>query len=324
MLTGVTSGMGVHIARRLAAAGADLVLVVRDEAAGERLAAALRREHPACGATAVVRADLADLASVRAAVPAIVRALAAFGGAAAGDPACAGAGAPPLHVLVSNAGVLRPPARATAQGLEAHFGVNYVAPFALTCALLPCLRAAGGDARVVVLTSVTHALAPRVLGGVQEALFAAGGRAARTPALLCYAHSKHAVLLFALALARREAPRVCVCAADPGIVCTGITRHLPAVIDRLWQHLFVAPLSLPGFISPASHILALLFCRHVARSAATGAQTAVHCVLAPPGAVPSGGLWRDCRAVPCAGAALAPAAQDRLWAQTERLLAACT
>lgn len=240
------------------------------------------------------------------------------------------AGAPPLHVLVSNAGVLLPAARATAQGLEAHFGVNYVAPFALTSALLPCLRAAGGDARVVVLTSVTHALAPRVLGGVQEALFAAGGRAARTPALLCYAHSKHAVLLFALALARREAPRVCVCAADPGIVCTGITRHLPAVIDRLWQHLFVAPLSLPLTLAPVSFplpltsSLLLLFCRHVARSAATGAQTAVHCVLAPPGAVPSGCLWRDCRAVPCAGAALAPAAQDRLWAQTERLLAACT
>ena len=153
---------------------------------------------------------------------------------------------------------------------------------------------------------------------------------ARTPALLCYAHSKHAVLLFALALARREAPRVCVCAADPGIVCTGITRHLPAVIDRLWQHLFVAPLSLPLTLAPVSFplpltsSLLLLFCRHVARSAATGAQTAVHCVLAPPGAVPSGCLWRDCRAVPCAGAALAPAAQDRLWAQTERLLAACT
>ena len=329
VLTGVTSGMGVPIARRLAAAGADLVLVVRDVAAGERLAATLHRDHPACGATAVVHADLADLASVRAALPAIVRALAGFGGA--GDPAGgAGESAPPLHVLVNNAGVLLPPLPATAQGLETHFGVNYVAAVVLTRGLLPCLRAAGGDARVVVLTSVTHALVPRVLGGVREALFAAPPRAPTAAgALLRYAHSKHALLLFARALARRE-ERVRVCAVDPGIVCTGITRHMPPVVDSLWQHLFVFPSFLSLFFPPVSLSLFSLTHavlggagnRHVGRSAETGAQTAVHCVLAPAAAVPSGALFRDCHAVPCTGAALAPAAQDRLWAQTERLLAA--
>ena len=317
--------MGVHVARRLAEAGADLVLVVRNLDSGERLAESLRRECAACGAVAIVQADLADLMSVSAAIPEIVRALAKFEGnhTEGGDPACV----PALHMLVNNAGVLLSPMRATVQGLEPHFGVNYAAPWVLTRGLLPNLRAAD-DARVVVVTSVTHALVPRLLGGVQERLFVAAPAREHFPGpLLRYAHSKHALLLFALALARREAERgshLRVCAVDPGIVCTGITRYMPSFIDRLWQHLFGILFLFPFTQLASSRRVS--FCSvlsHVARNAEEGAQTAVHCVLARAEDVPSGCLFRNCHALRCGGAALGHDAQERLWTQTERLVESC-
>lgn len=313
VVTGATSGMGVHIARRLAEAGADLVLVVRNLDAGERLSESLRRECAACGAVAVVRADLADLTSVSAAIPEIVRALAKFeGNHTEGDPACV----PALHMLVNNAGVLLSPMRATVQGLEPHFGVNYAAPWVLTRGLLPNLRAADNDARVVVVTSVTHALVPRLLGGVQERLFVAAPAREHFPGpLLRYAHSKHALLLFALALARREAERgshLRVCAVDPGIVCTGITRYMPSFIDRLWQHLFGILFLSPFHPTRIITACVFLFCSQTCCPKRGRGRTDGGALC--PGArrgcaervsvpqLPCAALWRCCTGTRCAGA----------------------
>src|SRR5918998_1156186 len=123
VVTGAASGIGVETARALAHAGAQVVLAVRDTAAGERVAADI-------GGTsgrddvAVARLDLADLASVDA-----------FTAAWQG----------PLHVLVNNAGVMDTPAGVTAQGWETQFGTNHLGHFALATGLHSAL-AAGGDA----------------------------------------------------------------------------------------------------------------------------------------------------------------------------------
>lgn len=134
VLTGGSDGIGLGIALRLAAAGADLVLPVRNEQKGEAAIARIRESVPS--ATVSLRsADLSSLASI-----------ADFGAAlrAEGDP---------VHILINNAGVMTPPDRqTTADGFELQFGTNHLGHVALVAHLVPLLRA--GGARVTSQVSV--------------------------------------------------------------------------------------------------------------------------------------------------------------------------
>src|SRR4051812_14809462 len=120
VVTGANSGVGRETARRLAAAGAEVVLAVR---AGDKGRAAAREMSG--GPVTVAELDLADLASVRA----FAARLAESGR--------------PLDLLINNAGVMAvPDRRTTADGFELQFGTNYLGHFALTARLLPLLVAA--------------------------------------------------------------------------------------------------------------------------------------------------------------------------------------
>ena len=135
IVTGANSGTGREVARRLALAGAEVVLAVRSLEKGEAAKAAILQEAPS--ATLDVRhLDLADLASVRAFADSI------------------SADGRPLHVLVNNAGVMIPPKRfETADGFELQFGTNFVGPYVLTTLLLPVLLRTPG-ARVATMSSM--------------------------------------------------------------------------------------------------------------------------------------------------------------------------
>src|ERR1700759_4022225 len=134
VITGANSGTGREAARRLGAAGADVIMAVRTVAKGEQARAGIQAEHP--GARLEVRrVDLADLASV---------AEFADGLMAEGRP---------VDVLVNNAGVMAVPARTTtADGLKLKFGSTFLGPFALTVRLLPLLLAAPAP-RVTTMSS---------------------------------------------------------------------------------------------------------------------------------------------------------------------------
>ncbi|ARI54656.1 short-chain dehydrogenase [Streptomyces sp. S8] len=135
VITGASDGIGLGIAARLAAAGAEVVLPVRNPAKGENALAAIRRQAP--GAEVSLRPlDLSSLDSV-----------AALGDSLAGEGL-------PIHLLVNNAGVMTPPDRqTTADGFELQFGTNHLGHFALVGRLLPLLRA--GQARVTSQISVS-------------------------------------------------------------------------------------------------------------------------------------------------------------------------
>jgi NAD(P)-dependent dehydrogenase (short-subunit alcohol dehydrogenase family) len=134
VVTGANSGTGKEAARRLAGAGARVVLAVRTVAKGERARADILAEYPAAQLE-VRRIDLADLASV-----------ATFADGMLSDGT-------PIDLLVNNAGVMTPPSRlTTADGFELQFGSNYLGPFALTMRLLPLVLAADAP-RVATMSS---------------------------------------------------------------------------------------------------------------------------------------------------------------------------
>ena len=134
VVTGAGDGVGHRLAARLAAAGAEVVLPVRNRAKGEAALAEVRRR--AAGADVSLRdLDLSRLESV-ARLGEVLR---------AEDR--------PVHVLVNNAGVMTPPDRqTTADGFELQLGTNHLGHVALVHALLPLLRA--GRARVTSQISV--------------------------------------------------------------------------------------------------------------------------------------------------------------------------
>ena len=136
IVTGANSGTGQEAARRLAEAGAHVIMAVRTVAKGDQARAGILARHP--GASLEVRrVDLADLASVRE-----------FSDGLLDD-------ATPVDLLVNNAGVMAPPARmTTADGFELQFGSNFLGPFALTLRLLPVVLAAPAP-RVVTMSSGT-------------------------------------------------------------------------------------------------------------------------------------------------------------------------
>ncbi len=134
VVTGGSDGIGLGIARRLARAGADVVLPVRNAAKGAAAVDTIGREVP--GARVSLRdLDLSSLDSV-----------AALGETLRGEGT-------PIDILINNAGVMTPPSRqTTADGFELQFGTNHLGHFALVASLLPLLRA--GRARVTWQLSI--------------------------------------------------------------------------------------------------------------------------------------------------------------------------
>ena len=204
VLTGGSDGMGLVIATRLAAAGAELILPVRNHRKGEAALTAIREREP----KARVSLRSLDLSSLESA--------AALGEALRqeGDP---------IHVFIGNAGVMNPPERqTTVDGFELQFGTNHLGHAALIGHLLPLLRA--GHARVTLQLSIA---ANR--GAVNwddlnwERSYNSMG---------AYSQSKIAYGLFGLALDRRS--RACgwgisANLAHPGIAPTNLLAARPEI-----------------------------------------------------------------------------------------------
>ena len=189
VVTGANSGLGKETARALAAAGARVVLAVRDVAKGERAAAAMP------GDTEVRPLDLASLESVRS-----------FAAQWSGE----------IHVLINNAGVMAPPLTRTAEGFESQFGVNHLGHFALTNLLLPHVTG-----RVVTVSSGLHRLGRIDFDDLNA-------ERKRYSAWLAYGQSKLANLLFTAELQRRlteAGSRVLSNAAHPGYAATNLQSH---------------------------------------------------------------------------------------------------
>ncbi|RKN21060.1 SDR family NAD(P)-dependent oxidoreductase [Micromonospora musae] len=197
IVTGGASGIGVETARALAAAGAEVVIAVRNMEAGAQVASDIAKKT---GSPRVVAAELelTDRASV-------ARFVAEWTG--------------PLHILVNNAGIMAlPELHRTPEGWELQFATNHLGHFNLALGLHPALAAADG-ARIVSVSSSGHRTSPIIFDDIHFE------RRVYDP-WLAYGQSKTANVLFAVEAARRWADDgITANALMPGAIRTNLQRH---------------------------------------------------------------------------------------------------
>ena len=216
IVTGASSGIGLHTALGLARTGLRVVMVGRDRG---RIEAARRfvAERSGSDRVAIGLADFSSLAQVRRLAGKI---LSADGR---------------LDLLVNNAGLMSPKYRLSADGCELTFAVNHLAPFLLTNLLLDRLKASA-PARIVTVASEAHRghrldlselAQPRDWG-----------------ALRAYGRSKLCNILFTRELAGRlDGSGVFATCLHPGVVATAIGQRggLTELVWRLMKPFMTSP-----------------------------------------------------------------------------------
>jgi NAD(P)-dependent dehydrogenase (short-subunit alcohol dehydrogenase family) len=217
VITGANTGIGKAAAEALAALGAQIIMICRNRAKGERaladIAAAAAKSGRGGGAELAI-ADLSSQAEIRAVASGILAAHSR------------------IDVLVNNAGVALNRRELTVDGIERTFAVNYLAYFMLASLLLPGLRAAG-SARIVNVASNAHRRGTLDFDNLQ------GERSYSN--LRMYSESKLEDVMFTYALARRLAGSgVTANALHPGVVATEIWRQVP-ILDFLSRWLMLSP-----------------------------------------------------------------------------------
>lgn len=195
IVTGGYSGIGLETTKALKAAGADVIVPVRNKTKADE-------NFNALGLAVKTRAmDLADLASVQA-----------FAADVTGHW-------DRVDLLINNAGIMACPETRVGPGWEAQFAVNHIGHFVLTRELASCLKKAQG-ARVVSLSSLGHKRSPIRFEDIHF-------RDSDYEKWEAYGQSKTANALFALELNRRLASDgVRAFSVHPGGIMTPLQRHL--------------------------------------------------------------------------------------------------
>jgi NAD(P)-dependent dehydrogenase (short-subunit alcohol dehydrogenase family) len=197
-----------------------------------------------------------------------------------------------LDVLVNNAGLVAPKRTVTEDGLETTFAVNHLGYFLLTTLLLE-LIIKSAPARIVNVASIGH------FQGTID--FEDLGYQKGWSVLRAYQRSKLANVLFTRALARRvEGKGVTVNCLHPGGVATPIWDKAP-----WYARPFLAVMRALLLVSPAE-----------------GAKTITHLATSPEVEGKTGLYFSDNLPTEPAKLALDAALAERLWAESERLVAA--
>jgi retinol dehydrogenase-13 len=135
VLTGATSGVGYHAAKRLAEGGARLVLVCRNAEKAARVKNELECEHHT--SVRILQADFSKLMEVRKTAVTILEEF------------------PRIDVLINNAGIHNIRRTLTENGIETVFCVNHLASFLFTRLLLPKILESA-PARIIQVNSQGH------------------------------------------------------------------------------------------------------------------------------------------------------------------------
>lgn len=204
VVTGGSDGIGLGLAGRLAAAGAEVILPVRNTEKGQSAVDRILAITPSA-AVSLRRLDLSSLQSVAD---------------LAGELVTEGQ---PIDILINNAGVMNPPERrTTVDGFELQWGTNHLGHFALTAGLMPVLRP--GGARVTTQTSISARSNSINWKDLNFENSYSSGKA--------YSQSKIANLMFGLELDRRSRQLgwgITSNVAHPGVTATNLLAAQPAM-----------------------------------------------------------------------------------------------
>lgn len=202
-----------------------------------------------------------------------------------------------VDVLLNNAGGVRSQLEMTAEGIESTFASNHLGHFALTMRLLPLLRAAAarsqrGATRIISVSSSGHERSSGLNWDDLQVLrnFTTGG---------AYTNAKLANILFTRSLAKRLASDGIVAhAMHPGVVDSNFASHADDTMQK-----YMATL------------------KDISITPEVGADTLVWLVTAEEPGRSSGGYYHQRAAVESSLAARDDAAADRLWKESEALVA---
>ncbi|MEU8895693.1 oxidoreductase [Nocardia sp. NPDC048505] len=216
VITGANTGIGLEVARRLAAANAEVVLACRDL---QRARTAVDDIRTTCASAqlAVVQVDMGSLASIAECAEQVR------------------ARWPALDLLINNAGVMAARPGRTADGFETDFGTNFLGHFALTGRLIDLITVAPAG-RVVTVSSITHRRRSATLDFEQL------DQLEHFDPATAYSRSKLASTVFMVELGRRLARSGATtrsAGAHPGGVRTGILHHQNRLIRLVYSPRFI-------------------------------------------------------------------------------------
>jgi len=220
MITGSSSGLGLAVAKQLAALGAEVIMAVRSgiPEKGEEVkdASGNQKVH-------MLHVDLADFDSIKNLVEQVKK---QFG---------------TIDILICNAALVVKEARKTKHGLDEMFTVNYLAKFYLVNALIyeGCFNTSGTELpRIIFVSSESHRN-PEQFEWDTFGHFQAHKMAKTVER---YGYYKLLMTTFSQELERRLNPNAqpdfSVFALCPGPVNSNIAREAPAIVQPIMKLVF--------------------------------------------------------------------------------------
>eukprot|EP00029_Vermamoeba_vermiformis_P007461 TRINITY_DN323_c0_g1_i1.p1 TRINITY_DN323_c0_g1~~TRINITY_DN323_c0_g1_i1.p1 ORF type:complete len:376 (+),score=80.29 TRINITY_DN323_c0_g1_i1:87-1130(+) len=285
IVTGGNTGIGLEIARALAATGYRVVIGCRSKERAQEAIADIKKRNSAMSKPYNVEYMALDVGSQKS-VRAFAEEIKRKGWR--------------INLLVNNAGVMFQPFGKTIDGIESHFAINYLGHFLLSRLLIDEL-ARNGPSRIVNLTSATYNWVGAWFDDVNFE------RSTYSP-FIAYVRGKLAIQMASIEFKRRLLNKgiknVDIFTVHPGGVKTSVTRDMPGFIAWLFDKVYdILPQGM------------------VWRTPAEGAYTGIFASLSPAlrGSSDCLYFW-SCQNQPFNKIALDPKSAAELWDLSEKLV----
>lgn len=203
-VTGSTGGIGQALCHDLAALGADLLLLNRNQTRSEEQRIALMAQFPNVSVD-ILTVDLEDFSSVKIITEQLKKI--------------------PLDGFILNAGAYSIPRKICETGYDNVFQINFASPYYMVRELMPKLSERGG--RVVAVGSIAHNYSKIDPNDLDFSTYRAASKV--------YGNAKRHLMYGLLELFRQE-QSAHLSVTHPGITFTNITAHYPKVIFALIKH----------------------------------------------------------------------------------------